>query len=304
MEKKTHVVIASLILSILVWLTVSMNNEYSVTIRVPFKVNNLPEGIALASPVPYSILVRVRGTGWQLASAYLSTTSAVNIDASSLEKRNTILTSRELGYSLNLGSSAEVMSLTPDTVTIMLDTVASKSLPIIPRIQVLLRNGFMIVGKPEVTPDSTTITGAQTLLDRIDTWYTEPKRFRNVMNEVDTKLYLSDSLKELVRLSTQEVDLKIDVEQITENTYRNVPVKILNNNDSVQILLLPPTVDVTIRGGINTMSEITSDSLHASVNYNSLIYSTSSHVHPDIEIPPTMQVIAIQPDSIEFVIRK
>lgn len=304
MEKKTHVIVASLILSILTWLSVSMNNEYSVAVRVPFRVNNLPDGIALARPVPYTILIRIRGTGWQLASAYLSTTSAINIDASNLEKRRTVLTSRELGYSLNLSSSAEVVSFTPDTVTITLDTVISKVVPIASGIEVIPRKGFMIVGEPQITPDSITISGAQKLLDGINAWYTESRRFKNVMNEVDMRLSLSDSLKGLIKLEMQQVKLKIDIEQIAENTYKNVQVKVLNNSDSVQVLLLPPTVDVTVRGGINAMSEMTSDSLRATVNYKALVYSTSSYIHPNIEMPPTMRAIAIQPDSIEFVIRK
>ncbi len=305
MEKKTHVIVASVILSILTWLSVSMNNEYSVALRVPFRVSNLPDNMALANAVPRTILVRVRGTGWQIASSYLSTNSNIDIDVSNLDKRRTVLTSGELGYSLDLGSSAEVVSFTPDSVTITMDTIILKRVPVVTtRIGVIPRNGFLAVGQPEITPDSITISGARSMLNKINSWQTEPKKFRNVINGIDTKLSLYDSLNGLVQLSAQEVNIKIDIEQIAENTYRNIPVRILNNKDSTKILLLPPAIDLTIRGGINTMSDLTPDSFGVTVDYNDLANSTSSHIRPNVELPATLQLITIQPDSVEFVIRK
>ncbi|MFZ1081056.1 MAG: hypothetical protein WAO19_03935 [Candidatus Kryptoniota bacterium] len=305
MEKKTHVIVASIILSILVWLSVSMNNEYSVALRLPFRVSDLPDNIALANVVPRTILVRVRGTGWQIASSYLSTNSSIDVDASNLDNRRIVLTSRELGYSLDLGSAAEVVSFTPDTVAITLDTIISKLVPVVTtKIGVAPRSGFTVVGQPEITPDSITISGARSVVNKINSWQTEPKKFRNVINEIDTKLPLSDSLSGLVKLSTQEANVKIDVEQIAENTYKNIPIHILNNKDSTKILLLPPAIDLTIRGGINTMSDLTPDSFGVTVDYNDLANSASSHIRPNVELPATLQLITIQPDSIEFVIRK
>ena len=304
MEKKTHVIIASLILSILVWLSVSMNNQYSVTLRLTFKVSDLSKNLSLAGPIPSTILVRVRGTGWQLASLYLSTGSSINFDASNLVKKKVLLTSKELGYFLDLGSSAEVLSFTPDSIFISLDTVITKKIPLISRVEAIPRDGFMTGGDQTILPDSVTISGAKKLLDGINYWFTEPKRFKNVFNAIDTKVSLADSLEGLVKLDAARAEVKIDVEQITENTYTDIPVKILNNTDSVQILVLPPTVDVTVRGGINMISNLTADSIRATLDYNNLVASTTSHVDPYVNVPPGFQIIAVHPDSLEFVIRK
>ncbi|MCL5268047.1 MAG: hypothetical protein M1469_08085 [Bacteroidetes bacterium] len=304
MEKKTHVIIASLVLSILVWLSVSMNNEYSVAIRVPFKVSGLPDNTALASPIPKSILVRVRGTGWQLASAYLSTTSSINIDLSNFNKRRIVITSRDLGYSLDFGSSANIISFTPDTVVMTLDKIATKKVPIIPEIDVEPRSGFMVVGIPVLSPDSVTVIGSSDIVSKLDAWYTQPRRFKRVMNGITTTIPLSDTLTGILSLGTKYVDVSVSVQQIAEDTYKDIPIKILNNSDSANILLLPPTVDVTLRGGITTMSEISADSLSVTVNYDDLIHSSSSRVQPEVKAPPTLQVIFVKPDSVEFVIRK
>jgi YbbR domain-containing protein len=304
MEKKTHVIVASLILSVLVWLSVSMNSQYSVAIHVPFKITGLQKNITLASPVPRSILVRARGTGWQLASSFISTASRIDFDASNMERKRMLLTSKELAYSLDLGSSADVLNFSPDSILIVLDTVLTKKVPVISRIDVAPREGFIVEGEPTIDPDSVTISGARKLIGGINFWPTEPREFKNVINSIETKIPLVDSPGELINLDATQVIVRIEIEQIAENTYKNIPIRVLNNRDSVQVLLLPPTLDVTIRGGINMISDITSDSLSATIDYTKLVDALSSHIEPDVKAPPSFQVIAIHPDSIEFVIRK
>ncbi len=304
MEKKTHAIIASVILSILVWLSVSMNNQYSVTVRVPFRVSGLSPGLSLASPVPSYILVRIRGTGWQVASSYVSTTASINFDASTLTRRHTVLTSRDLGYSLDVGSSAQVLGLEPDTVIVNIDSTISKSVPVQPMINVNPREGFMIVGSPEVTPDTVTITGARSLLRNIREWETRPRQFEKVINSISTTIPLSDTLARIVKVSAREAKVSVDVEQVADNTYRNIPIRIEDNRDSANILLLPPTVNVTVRGGINDMASVTPDSFVVSVSMKRLIRSGSIFFHPTVKAPRQLQVISVQPDSIEFIIRK
>ncbi len=304
MEKKTHVIVASVFLSVLVWLSVSMNNQYSVAVRVPFRVTELPEGISLASPIPQSIVVRIRGTGWQVASSYLSATASINFDASTMNKRQLLLTSRDLGYSLDVGSSAEVLGFEPDTVQISVDSTTTKRVPVIPRIDVIPREGFTVVSDPAVDPDSVTITGARRLLSRIEVWYTQRREFKKTINGIDATIPLSDTLTGIVTVNAREANVRVSVEQVADNIYRNIPVKITDNTDSTKIILLPPTVDVTVRGGINEMADVNSDSFSVTADYNRLIHSTSAYFQPTVEAPAQLQVIDVKPDSIEFIIRK
>ncbi len=304
MEKKTHVIIASIILSILTWLSVSMNNQYSVPVRIPFRVSNLSNGISLASPVPRFIVVRVRGTGWQVASSYLSTTASIDFDASTLTKKQVILTSRDLGYSLDVGSSAEVLGFEPDTVLITIDSTISKKVPVIANIDILPRDGFMIVGPPTVDPDSVTVTGARRLLNGIHGWTTQLRKFEKIINEVNTTIPLSDTLSGIVSVDAREADVRVDVEQVADNTYKGIPVSVIDNFDSTRIILLPPTVDVTVRGGINDMADVTPDSFNVHINFHRLTRSGSNYFRPTVVAPAQLQVISVKPDSIEFIIRK
>lgn len=304
MEKKTHVIVASLILSILLWLSVSMNDEYTVNMRVPLKVSDLPGNVALASPIPRTVLVRVRGTGWQLASSYLSSTSSINLDIPNFDRRRIVFTGSELGYSLELGSAAQVLGFTPDSIVVTLDKIISKRVPIVPKVSIQPHAGYMVVGTTTITPDSVTVSGALRLLMNLDAWYTQERQFKNVMNEIDITLPLSDTLAGITKLDSRSIRFTSDVEQIAENTYKDIRIKILNEHDSSKILLLPPTVNVTLRGGLGIMAQVTADSLNAAVDYESLVRSLSGYFIPSIGTPDDLQVISVQPDSVQFVIRK
>jgi len=304
MERKTHVIVASIILSILVWLSVSMNNQYSVSIRVPLRILNLPDDLALANPVPRDIVVRIRGTGWELAAAYFSSTTSINVDAANFESRRIVLTSRDLGYSLDLGTSAEVLGFTPDSLMITTDTIITKEVAVIPRVTIQPRDNYAVVGPVRVSPDSVWITGARRLLSRMESWYTERKSFSGTSDDIDITLALSDTLARVVHVGSQSVEFQADIQQLTDNTFKNVPITVINDRDSVKVLLLPPTVDVTVRGGIGLMSDLTADSFKATVDYEFLSRSTSSRFLPTMKLPALLKLISVQPDSIEFVIKK
>ncbi len=267
-------------------------------------MSGLSENTALANRVPRTVLVRIRGTGWQLASSDYFAATNIDYDVSNVEKKRVTLTGRELGYSLNLGSSAEVLSFTPDSILITLDTVVTKKVPIISRVLAIPRDGFMVARAVSVYPDSVTISGAGKLLEGVDFWFTNPKDYKNVINSIETKVPLVDSLRGLVSLNVNQVVVNIDIEQVTENTYKNIPITIKSIPDSAGILLLPPTVDVTIRGGINMIADLTADSLKATVSYRDLMSSGSPRLRPRVTVPSGFEVIAVQPDSVEFVIRK
>ncbi len=304
MEKKSHAIIASVVLSILVWLSVSMNNQYSVTVRIPFKVSDIPAGLSLANPIPRHVSVRIRGTGWQVASSYLSTTASVNFDASALTRKRVILTSRDLSYSMDIGSAAQVLNIDPDSVMVSLDSTITRKVPIFARVDVQPREGFMVVGAPRVTPDSVTITGARRLLREIETWETQPREFKRVINTISATIPLSDTLPGIVQVAAREARVRVDVEQVADNTYHDVPIRIEGNADSANVLLLPPAVDITVRGGINEMANVTVDSFKVTVNYRRIHRSGNVFFRPTVEAPAQLQVISLTPDSIECIIRK
>lgn len=304
MEKKTHVIIASIILSFFVWLSVSMNEEYTIVLRIPFVVKNVPDGMALASEVPRTIVVRLRGTGWQIASAYFSPSTQIEADLSNIEGRRLIFTSKEFSYSLNMGSNAQVLSYSPDTVILTIDSISEKRVPVVSRVVIEPRRGFMTVGAQKIIPDSITISGARLLIKSIQSWPTAFRLIKNADRTKETMVPLLDSLHNILSFSNDEVKVVTDVQQIVENPFSGVPISINGLEDSSQVMLLPPTITVTLRGGIKTIADLTNDSIHAFVDYSVLKNLEANKFVPEIIAPQNTQVIKIQPDSVEFIFRK
>ena len=50
--KGMHIVILSLVFGVLVWFSVSISDEYQVTVQAPLKIENIPLGKAVSSFIP------------------------------------------------------------------------------------------------------------------------------------------------------------------------------------------------------------------------------------------------------------
>ena len=105
MEKKRyHIVIASIIFAIVAWISVNMANEYIVVRTVPVVLENLKNGKALKYPIPKNISVRLKGSGWLIASLYLLADVKYVIDVSSLVPGEFIITDRYLSEHISCQS--------------------------------------------------------------------------------------------------------------------------------------------------------------------------------------------------------
>jgi len=74
--------------------------------------------------------------------------------------------------------------------------------PIIPNVNAIAKDGFIIIGSVRVEPDSVIIHGNEMLLKNIRSWSTQPIVLNNVYQNVTMPLALSDSLSQIVRISS------------------------------------------------------------------------------------------------------
>src|SRR5260370_4242227 len=113
-NKRYHIVIASIVFAVATWFSVNLRSEYTVVQRIPVVMANVKAGKALKYPVPKSITVHFRGTGWALAALYLSPDVTYYIDGSSLGPENFTVTATELLEHIYLPVRLHVVEVTPE----------------------------------------------------------------------------------------------------------------------------------------------------------------------------------------------
>lgn len=306
MEKvnRTTVIIASAIFAIGLWLTVNLGFDHTTVKNVPVVIQNLPDNLSLRTPPPEHIRARLRGEGWKLLGMQLGGETKYIIDLRGQQSSIVVQTQMDLSERMRLPTGIEVLELSPERFTIDLEEKTQKRVPVEPDIQVTFRNGFNRIGPIRVTPDSITITGARSVLAGIDKWKTKPLVLNDIREPVRRTVYLSDTLTTLVTRNQQTVTVHFDVQPIAEKTITGLRIYVEGVPANREVQIIPPRIDLVVRGGINQLAAITDDQFSAHVNYRDILADTSGVVIPHIQGPPDIRIVQQQPDRLQYVIRR
>lgn len=303
-ERKVPIILFSLIFSFLVWISVNLGNLFKTTIEVPVKIENLRPEQAIAVPLPGTVRFTIQSSGWQLLNTLLTPNLYYTIDFSTLSRNNILFTSRELNERVNLASSILVLATAPETVIVRLDERISKTVPITPVMNISYREGFGIVGRFTIKPDSITLSGARSLLSKIKDWKTSSMALTDINAPVTMNILLSDSLRFEIDRPDTAVSISFDVQPIAERTIDEIPIEILQVPDNKNVVLIPPKISIIVRSGVNNVSNLSSKDFQAYVDYKSILLDTSGFMKATIIGPEHVQIVQQHPELIQYVLRK
>jgi len=299
--------LGALIFSTLLWAYVRLSAAYDADVDLPVKLT-APKGFALASGLPERLHARVRGAGWQILLMDFSKTSSFRFDLSEramLPGDSILIHSDELSNSAILPSELRVLKVEPDSLDLQFGKAVRKVISIEPRLEVEPVRGYTIVGSPSVTPRAVLVFGAASILDSLSSLPTQPATVRSAREDVDRSLPLSDSLDNFITIpNAPVVAVHVSIEAVGERNITRIPVAIEALPPQFELVLIPSTVSVTIRGGVDQLAKLTSDSIHASVMYSPVVLDTASEIVPEIEVPKGMTYLFSDPASFRYIIRK
>jgi YbbR domain-containing protein len=304
MRKNYHIIIASTIFSILLWVSVNMSGEYQTALDIPLVPVNLKEGKALRAALPPTVNVKFRGGGWQLASLYFSPRVRYELDLSTINYQFDYPTNRYMTEFVKAPAGVLPIEVKPETLSVMLDDYVERRVPIHPALAITFKEGFGQVGKTIVRPESVLVGGARNIVNTIRFWTTKPQKFANVKSDINVVMTLSDSLAPLIRLSQDIVSISIDVQQIAEQEFRDIPVKINGVPANREVVLIPPKMNVIIRGGVEQLAHLDTSLFSASVDFKTVLLDSTGKIQPDLSIPEGVRVIRRKPEQFQYVIRK
>jgi YbbR domain-containing protein len=260
--------------------------------------------VGLTEDIPENIDVRFRGRGWDLLNILLSKDLTYNIDLTRLRRDTRIITNQLINERLDLPSTVSVLSINPDTIRINFDRVIEKYVKVRSNIVVNTKEEYSIIGEPVFSPDSVLIQGAQSVIRRITSIPTENKIFNNVNSDLSGVLNIKDTLSKLIRITPSQISYHYNVQLSAEKSLDEVEVKILNVPDDKEVLLIPPKINVSVRGGVEQLSDVTPLNINVYINFESIEADTLGFVVPQIEIPRNVIILRVEPDKLQYIIKK
>ncbi len=302
MKKNFHIIIISFLFSVILWVSISLSNDFYATFEFPVKLIDFPEGYTTGSLSQQKISVKVKGKGWKLISVILSSEANYVIPVGKKIGKRSINLYNFLVENQWLTSDNEVINISPDTLSFFVEKISYKKLPVKPELNLNFKDGYGLASKIIVEPDSVVVFGPTSYLNSLDYIPTENIDYSN-LNSKRTEII---PLKNIfgMRYAHKNVNVTLDIQKIVDKNIVNVLVKILDVPRDRNVLLLPNRINIGVRGGIDVLGKLDTSEVNAFVNYREVVLDTLGSVPPHVELPENTTLLYFKPERLKYIIKK
>ena len=306
----------------LLWSYVLLSAAYEADVDLPVKLNP-PKGYALSSGLPERLHARVRGAGWQILLMNFTknarfqfdfTNRTIQFPAASIEqtisKEGTtngllLIRSDEIVNSVMMPSELRVLKVEPDSLQLNFSKMGERRILVVPDLDVQPGRGYTIVGTPTVSPVAVIVVGAPNVLDSLKSFPTKPIVVRDAKENIDRSIDLSDSLDNFVSLpNSPKITVHIDIQAIGERAMKGIPITVDALPPQYEMILIPSTISITVRGGVDALATLGTSSVSAHVTFDPVIFDTAQSVIPKIDVPSGITLLSEDPPGVRFIIRR
>lgn len=303
-QKRIHIILATTLFASLLWGFVNLGNTFQTHVVVPLAITGLPRGMAMQAPVPRSLGLKLRGEGWRLAALILGTDMQCTVDLTSLLPGQEAITLPDVAERLGIAGGVQALGMTPDSILVAFDSLAERRVPVVLDYVATFRDRYGPVGPAVAIPDSVTLSGAASVLAATDSWRSARSVFDNLKSPVDVTVPMAESDRYRIDVSPREVRLRLDVQWFAEKILSGVAVEVRSVPPHREVILVPPRLELVVRGGVDVLSRVNPADIRASLDYAVILSDTSGSLVPEIAAPPGLQVVSARPERLQYIVRK
>jgi YbbR domain-containing protein len=293
-------------LAALAWIFTTLSGNFKFSAKAVLNFKNTPRKRAFHPLQSDTVDLTVQGTGWQMLFEKMNgLNKPLEVDLRNLEKQDYVVLSAQLKQ-INEKREADqqIVALNPDTLYFDFTDRAVKKVPV--RLAASLRylRPFAQAGNVIIDPAFVTISGPDNMIDKVKSWSTDSLIKDSVNETIRTNLLLQPAKEGNLSIYPRTVSVRVPVDEFTEKTVE-VPVKLINNRDFYNVKIFPLKVKVTFTTSLRRYPEIDDDFFEASADlalwkdrgYSTLPVSLT-------RLPEYCKIVKIQPQNIDFIIRK
>jgi YbbR domain-containing protein len=295
----------SLFFALFLWYFVVGEDKVDMNVTIPVEIVNLPRDLVISNQFKKQLEVTVSGQRSLIrgmADQHISRT----IDLSKTDPGTVVI--QNTPDSIPLPRGLSILRVQPPTLTLLLDRLIKKKLPIKPVLTGKVHNGFML-DSVTVDPPTLEISGPQSILAQEQNLKTGPVDITNLDQSTDKQvsLALKSEIADLIGEPVVAVRLNI-VELKREIVISDIPVDLETDKgrqSEVIYQLQPSTIKIT--------AEIPQSMLQTTNNFRSLFRAVvfpeallpgSMELRVEVESPPEANVLSIKPETVTLKINE
>jgi hypothetical protein len=293
--RKGLAITISTLVSALLWFTFSMREDYSTLLLLPTEVVNLPEIDALKQLPPPTVRAQIEAPGLALIRLRLNPPVVLlNGERTEIDVEGAVAEALP---------NVRVASVSPGTFTLQKERRIMRRVPIALQASIETPPTHDLVAPPQLSPDSVRISGAASIVLRIDAWPTVPFQVEDLRDSLITRIDLSDTLGGLVVRDLEAVTLTAIAQRFTEDN-REIEVTVTGEPSARSLVTLEPaTIRVTYKVLFSQYEEAKQAmDFFATVSYDEIRDDTTGRVRPNVHLPSgiVLRDIELIPSTLRY----
>ena len=298
--KECALKILSLFLAIFLWYFVVGEDQVDITLTVPIEIINLPADLVISNHYKKDIEVSVRGPRSMIQELRRQNITRP-IDLATARPGTIVIKNEADSIPFPMGIT--VLRLQPANITLLVDKLVKKNLPIHPVIEGEPAPGYEL-GKITLRPDQLTISGPQHILESQLALKTYVINLDGLDHSttVQVQLNLSPELLNLIGETVVSVEISLK-EKLLRKTVRGIPVNV--RDATVPVVSVPGSVTVVADIPENLIRDTPELAMlfRASVSAKNIEKSRKIQVRVvGVNVPghAPIQVVTVKPDQVSL----
>ncbi len=307
-KKKVKVFSLFLLCSFLAWFISNLSETYESRTIFTLNYRNLPDSLLLGKNAENQIEAKLRTSGFQFLY-YKIFKRRIDVDLSQVIYSNGgyVIGEDALKKQMDqqLSQNISLLELDRDPLEVDLYQVNSRKIPIQPKLDLKLKQNYILDGKISMSPDSVVVKGPKNEIDTIQTIKTAIVQLSDVSADFSRTVSLTFPKgldNSIFSISTATMSGKVS--KFSEKIFE-VPINVVNVPEGYQIKTFPNTVTIICKATIDRLKEIAASDFEVVADYEQLAGSGSSTLFLDVvQSPLKVYDIKLEDNSVNFVLEQ
>ncbi|WP_432411448.1 hypothetical protein [Rasiella sp. SM2506] len=296
-----------LLLAIIFWALTKFSKENSAKIEASLVYTNLPENYLLGDENENSITFDITSNGFNFL-VYKMKQPTVSIDVSKYfddTNKKALLSTENLKEEIaaQISYSGEIRNLSKSGMTLDLEGVQSKKIPVIVNALITYKKGFKKVDTLTPSPDSISVAGPKKLLDSIVSITTNELVLQNVDKNISNKITLEKLPFAELYSKTKDVVVKQTVKEFAQKKLV-LPIKLINVPKQTTLKIIPERIEITFIVPIEKFASIIAQDFEIVCDYKQRNTEENFLTPTLVSAPKEAKNIEMLTKKIDFLIFK
>ncbi len=307
-KRKVKIFLTFLLCSTLAWFVNKLSDTYTSNTTFDLKFVNVPDTKKLISASKEQIDVKVEAVGFQLLGFDFKN-KRVQIDLSTIKKKDGMFYMPQSVFKKQiekqLPEPMHLFEIDGEDLIFEFQKIISKTVPVIPRMELNLAQNYLLERKLTLEPSSVTIKGPENEVDTIENVKSIRLDLTGLTSDFskEVAIYKSEALKN-ISFSDQSVTITGKVSRFSEKMVE-VAVKVINVPRGIEIKIFPRKVTVLCKAPMSTLKGLNPSDFQVVADYGKAKKKKAKKLVLVLQKKPdNVYSVFLKEKKVEFIIQR